>query len=703
MKKCINSFCLFLCTCFLVYGHTVKAEVTDFCSSITHLECTIGDDGRRTYDFEIHFCDGFGAFDFLDISSQQGIVYDVEYSPRPFPAPFGEYNITGTFEPAPGINSFCIDITIDNGAVGPQIRTISLCGTLPDCPCTIANEIVDWPGCIRKDEVFCVQYRFDYYGEDKLPIEWVVSGSGMELVSATNKVNPSSDLVRVGPNVWELCFRDTSNCSGSDQVPFAFWGTTEGTDCGFGQHILLPCCECIPLSPVVTFGNCVTEGEARIYEFSILLNGGAAIGDSFTVSIPSQVGWISSPVGEIINGRDFLISGRIIVLSTATSEVCFTLDIDNPTFCPVDDICADLPNCTACYDHLVVDAPDCVEPGGQNFCVTYAFDYFGPPTTGVSISWYQLPFTPATVQLLSPINQTPGADADEVVVGRNVWELCFAYDPGEGSCEGPIPLGIRAAMFTSEGLQCCSFRDVRKLECCCELPEIDFQWCGVQGEQLRLVRQLLESEEAYSGAKMDFGMLTDGLQGCDGEEGGTHSESCCFICEDGVGPIFALDAATQATFPKPPYTYQWEGDAIVGPTDGPFIIGKPGVTYTVTVTNTEEENCRTVASITVECTEEEGQPQQGPFLIQWQDQPIQGLHIFPNPSSDQLRLQGEMIQEGVQLQLINLTGQQVLTQEVLDQGQMRVNVTELPMGTYFVRLQDTEGRLLTSQRIVIMR
>ncbi|MEM9921088.1 MAG: T9SS type A sorting domain-containing protein [Bacteroidota bacterium] len=795
MKKCLNVFYLILCTCFITYGYahqadehlpsisvTEKNDFTETCSYIDRLECVVEEGCRRTYEFRIIFCEGGEAAFIIGVSSQLGIVYDLQFSNRPFPAPPGEYIVSGTFEPAVGVNEFCLDIVYDDGIlIDPTPLEIQLCSDLPDCPCMVSNEVINQPECIRPGEVFCIEYNFDFCGDSGLPLEWVVDGTGFSVIP-----NGADDIVLVGPNSVEVCFIYRGDCPNPNRLNFALNGAIENTACELRFNTNFRCCPCIPLAPSITFGNCTSEGISQFYQYTILVPGGADIAGDFDLS--TQLGILTPPLWSVApNGLDLLINGILRIDGATPGEICLTLDPDDPIYCPVEDICFDLPpccerihtfnptmscevgeegrvydfsfeigrpqgrsfaftvsttcgranfnsilttvnsytisgtlrdlqvepgevccfdinytdpsicddqlcieipECEGCYDNLVVDAPDCLESSGQTFCVTYTFDYFGPPTTGVSITWFPLLSTSNDIQLLSATNQTPGLSGSAVTVGENTWELCFTYGTDATVCEGTVPLDVRAVMFTSEGIECCSFRDAIDFECCCDVPDIAFEWCGVDGEQLKLVAESLGREE------MDLSSMVDGLSDCDGQP-------CCFICEDGIGPIFALDANTQAIFPNPPYTYQW-GGPIDGPTNQAFIIGKPGVTYTVTVTNTSQENCSTVASITVDCSGGGGQLREDPFVLQWQQELGQDLRVFPNPSSDQLRLNGSMIREGVQVRLISLTGQQLLTRAVQDRGQMQLNTTELPAGTYFIQLQDAQGRLLTSQRIVIM-
>ena len=73
------------------------------------------------------------------------------------------------------------------------------------------------------------------------------------------------------------------------------------------------------------------------------------------------------------------------------------------------------------------------------------------------------------------------------------------------------------------------------------------------------------------------------------------------------------------------------------------------------------------------------------------------VKAYPNPVSTELYI---TVPEPAMAQLIDATGRSVL-QRVL-QGNDRIPVSDVPQGTYLVRLLDLEGRLLGTQQVSIV-
>ena len=76
------------------------------------------------------------------------------------------------------------------------------------------------------------------------------------------------------------------------------------------------------------------------------------------------------------------------------------------------------------------------------------------------------------------------------------------------------------------------------------------------------------------------------------------------------------------------------------------------------------------------------------------------LTIAPNPTADNLKINfSTAINADISLQIVNLLGQTVLQQTFwLNQG-MELDLTELPSGSYFLRIETGEG-IYTSKLII---
>ncbi|MEM9916829.1 MAG: T9SS type A sorting domain-containing protein [Bacteroidota bacterium] len=783
-----------------------QCDPVEPCSEITRLECVVGDNAQKCYEFNIRFCEistGFPCFE--DVLSSTGTLQNVEIVLAPITEPLGTYFISGVFKPNPGEDEFCVDV-IYNDCVfttgGTVNDTLSLCQELPECPCVVSNENVNLNvSCVSPQQTFCLDYTFDYCGQENVPITWSVDGSDYTLISATNGTD---DLVKEGSNTWTLCFQLNTSCTIFTSTPLSFSGAIGQTGCTLEYSSILRCCGCTDVSYELEITSCTFANNESVYDFSITAFNVGAGGIPFTVT--TSVGSTSSISSTLINNdSDLLITGQLRINGAAPLEACFNVDFSSSIYCDIVNACVELPPCCEevktkrpviecaadeqgifytfrfevgnadnrafpfsitnncgdvtfnpitvnpvngnyvvsgtlrnlqvepgrrccffldfqdpglcddrvcmripeceCYDNLSVDAPECVDSAGQQLCLTYNFDYFGPPTTGVSIIWYPISGTSSSITLASATNNTPGLSGNEVRAGSNTWELCFDYNPDGGECTEDVSIEVRAVMFTSAGLECCSFTDLVELECCCVEPEIIFEWCGLDDNQFDLISNTIDSQNPTLLSSINQ------WRGC-GNTGSseTHSQSlqtglfaendsCCYICEDNVGPIFALDANTQMIFPNPPYTYQWSASEF-GPLDQPYIIGAAGTTYTVTVT--DGNNCSAVASITVDCESTLG-GEERQSLEEVQAVLQEDLLVYPNPANDFLNLSSKGLQPGLRVQVIDLTGRQLLQQEVTEEGYMRLNTTPITAGTYFLQLRDESGYLLTSKRVIIMK
>jgi len=74
------------------------------------------------------------------------------------------------------------------------------------------------------------------------------------------------------------------------------------------------------------------------------------------------------------------------------------------------------------------------------------------------------------------------------------------------------------------------------------------------------------------------------------------------------------------------------------------------------------------------------------------------LSIFPNPASDYIHIQSSENRENVQIQLVSMSGQVVLSQKV--DINKDVSISHLPQGVYGYQVRDLKGRFLGSGTLV---
>lgn len=156
----------------------------------------------------------------------------------------------------------------------------------------------------------------------------------------------------------------------------------------------------------------------------------------------------------------------------------------------------------------------------------------------------------------------------------------------------------------------------------------------------------------------------------------TVTDATCATCNDGAIDI-ELDPAGA------PYTYLWSNSS----TDEDQVALLPG-TYTVTITNLD--GCDT--TITYEVMNSAGIEEIGDLIIQ----------LHPNPSNGIIELNYSNATAGdVKLAILDAAGRIVVEQNItlLGSGQKTLDLRELSMGTYVLRLKGSEKSFTT--RIVI--
>jgi hypothetical protein len=66
-----------------------------------------------------------------------------------------------------------------------------------------------------------------------------------------------------------------------------------------------------------------------------------------------------------------------------------------------------------------------------------------------------------------------------------------------------------------------------------------------------------------------------------------------------------------------------------------------------------------------------------------------GLTIIPNPSNDRITISSPLISGNTQLSIFNVSGEKVIERQLTD-TETQLDISALPRGVYFVRVQDEE-------------
>ena len=61
--------------------------------------------------------------------------------------------------------------------------------------------------------------------------------------------------------------------------------------------------------------------------------------------------------------------------------------------------------------------------------------------------------------------------------------------------------------------------------------------------------------------------------------------------------------------------------------------------------------------------------------------------VYPNPSKDKITVSKSSITGDIRLSIINITGEKVLETQLID-SETQIDISALPLGVYFVRVQD---------------
>jgi hypothetical protein len=82
--------------------------------------------------------------------------------------------------------------------------------------------------------------------------------------------------------------------------------------------------------------------------------------------------------------------------------------------------------------------------------------------------------------------------------------------------------------------------------------------------------------------------------------------------------------------------------------------------------------------------------------------PASKLLLYPNPAGDVVNVEFEVEGKG-ELLFIDMWGRQVIRLSVSGKNAKQINTSDFPAGLYTVLLQNTEGKILESSRIILQQ
>lgn len=446
----------------------------------------------------------------------------------------------------------------------------------------------------------------------------------------------------------------------------------------------LPCC--CQVAPVV-----------NVLDIQCVQDPAGNISYDFTIDVGNPNGWaedydLTVSCGDVTSfwvpeGNSIIVSGTISnVTANPGDECCFDFDFANCNLCDVTE-CVDLPPCE-CVEDVTVVYPECVEPGVP-FCVTYNFNYYGPPVSGVYSWWY-----------IATASSSPGwsmispGDMEDVPIafGANSVEVCLVY---EGDClEDGIDLVVRGDMFTEENGLCCQLRDEQTLRCCCSC-ELDIVYCFDEEELSTIIRDILSKESRTQEdelLKEWARKYQERTSPCEGEV------DCCPICQapDYQG-LIRVDVNCPNGIPDG-IQYLWNTGAT-----GNQIIGTYPGTYSVTVTDPLYD-CEYTVEEEIICDQIEGLQLGSDRSVKdkTQAESIQSQLFFrPNPANDRVWIRSSDL-KGNQFVLVSQYGQVVFTADHIETDVLQIDISDFKEGIYYGVIRKDAGQEWITKKLVIM-
>ncbi len=499
---CNDAFCGDICT---ISNGEVCPEPCTINLETRRLSFTCETDSLGTlyYSFGFYIDGGVSMIDPITITSPDGIVSNVVLTPF---SP-GVTWVTGwLYAPNDPDDIGCLNIEFGNDDICPLEE---ICSKLPHCDCVVSNENPQYPECVDPGEEFCFLYEFDYYGNIPASFSFTMNtGSDYTLISAIN-TNTGNSSIQIGHNIFELCLVYKGDCSEgatileisgdvlqkikqttnspTSSIPVGTWTSpiptgpigggkpkptpqpipTESVECSVNLSTSIPCCdECEKLDAKLQHLGCAADSEGNlVYTFNIKLWDTQGVGSNFGVS--STQGTIQNL--EIIPGIDpqipelTQITG-IFVPNSSANDICLEIEFDNPNLCRIE-LCEDLPECECAISNTeIIMYDECVEEG-QEFCIKYRFDYYGPQDLEIEFFLDQVNSSSGYV-LTSAVSTINGGT--EVLLGHNIFEICFVLkeectDTTHIFFDAIIP-GIDCKIWEMFDLPCCEEECTEKLD-----------------------------------------------------------------------------------------------------------------------------------------------------------------------------------------------------------------------------------------------
>ncbi len=156
------------------------------------------------------------------------------------------FKYTGDCEGEPELH---FDAYVCRGSEGEcriQEKHRTKCCDDMECRCEFNEVKVNWPECWKEE--FCVTMSFHYDGTENQPLEVIIdninSTPGFGLVSVSSLTNPPGDIVVLGYNEFELCFKYTGDCEGEPELHFdAYVCRGSEGECRIQERHKAKCCD----------------------------------------------------------------------------------------------------------------------------------------------------------------------------------------------------------------------------------------------------------------------------------------------------------------------------------------------------------------------------------------------------------------------------------------------------------------------------
>ncbi len=442
---------------------------------LNEIICQADSSGNLIYEFNFSYwaLDGIPS-DFI-LTSSEGIISNLWIN--------NDYNVpdlihvNGTIllsNPAVSLNFF-LDFE-DSILCDTEIS-----GGIPKCDCAISNVLFDYPDCVEQNVEFCVPFTFDYYGSLDFEMNFVLNTNSPYEITSSNNFQ-----LFLGNNEIELCFIYNGECHfettfldfignvildnnpniGVPPSEAQHYSPSIIDDCSIIESIEIPCCP-VPCKQELdiefydltcatdSLGHLLYEFDIRIWDVEGLLSTSNPLD---IVALDGQVSNININLNFDPDLPELVQVTGLVSLTNASDSLFLWFDYLNPKFCDVSTNHS-LPNCECVLSNTTLLYDDCITPG-EEFCVIYTFDYFGPE--GLFATFYvdEMNSTDG-YNLISALNTE--TDSTEILLGSNTFEVCFVF---EGGCNGDTHLFFDALI---DGIDC-KIWEMFDVPCCVSDP-----------------------------------------------------------------------------------------------------------------------------------------------------------------------------------------------------------------------------------------